>query len=314
MADKARTPLLVALGVVVTLSAFSVGVTLLRSRISAMDDRIHTYEKLTESARRAGRSAQNTGTGSSSGIDLPHLRQEIATDRSRFFTAGETTPERFAASVQKSLQTAGLDVLRYRPVSGERKASAHVVEFLVRGPGPALLSFLKSEMVGRKYRFVQDLNIQQQPGTKSLLATLHIGYEEIGRTVPAAAPGESGTRPPAPAISRGTDPLPANKSTGPAYAPRIIALRLGWATPVTQSRAPTSAAPPPARPAAWMSYVGAVTASDGTRYEFFKNKRNGTILRACVGRTVDGWTLTSDSGEWFLLTDGTATYKVRIPK
>lgn len=197
MADRMRKPLLIVLGTVCVAAVSSIGVFSVQQRIVGLKGQIARYETLTtqlehgSSRSTSGSTADLSPSGAAS--MLAALRSRIARERARYYSPGSMTTSRFASTIQAELEADGLTMVRYRPIEDKPGAQSKEVEFLVQGPGEAVLSFLKKDLSNGKYRYIRDVSIHAAPGGDSpagvnaatgasgiVDATLRLGYETIG--------------------------------------------------------------------------------------------------------------------------------------
>jgi len=192
MADRMRRPLLILLAIVVVAAVSSIVAFTMHEHILSLNAEITRYQKLVmqlkDIAAQSPSGSSSTDGSRSVAFSLSTLQDKIAEERDRYYLPGSMTTSQFASSIEEELLADGLTVVRYRPIQHRTGNNSHDVEFVVRGPGDAVLTFLRHNVSNGKYRYIRDISVHSAAsdavtaGSRIVDATLRVGYEQIDKT------------------------------------------------------------------------------------------------------------------------------------
>lgn len=179
MADRTRTTLLVILGATAIACAGAVAVASFCGRISELKGRIAEYDRQTA---RFGIQREEGGSAGTAVQEqsLADIKAAIGAERARYYSANEVSASQFAEQIQRELLTAGLTVMRYRPVEADANTARNLtsVEFVIRGSARAFLSFLRAGTAKKHYRYFSSVAVRAKGSGGNVDATFRVGYEE----------------------------------------------------------------------------------------------------------------------------------------
>jgi len=168
--------LLTVLPATLILCALAVGTSLVTSRVSDLQTRITEYRKQTARAEESAPPANTTGAPRVESLE--QIQALTAAEAGHYYCPGEISLSRFAKQIQTELGSAGLKVVRYRPVESSSRAERNSVEFVIRGDVAEFLSFLRKSGAAPHYRFFSGLAVRAAGRTGLIDATFRVGYEE----------------------------------------------------------------------------------------------------------------------------------------